>query len=75
MGHYFFQKPNKMRINILLFIVLLIGCNEDDFRKQIAVDSKIVVEGEIEEGDVAKVLLSFSVPIGATIDSTTILSM
>ena len=70
----FIKKANKMKITILLFLVLLISCNEADFRQQIAVDSKIVVEGEIEEGDVAKVLLSFSVPIGATVDSTTILN-
>ena len=70
----FLKKDNKMKITFLLFLVLLISCNEDDFRQQIAVDSKIVVEGEIEEGDVAKVLLSFSVPIGATVDSTTILN-
>jgi hypothetical protein len=53
---------------------VLISCNNDDISKQISVESKIVVEGSIEEGDVAKVVLSRSVPIGAAVDSTTILN-
>lgn len=53
---------------------MLIGCNNNDISKQISVESKIVVEGAIEEGDVAKVVLSRSVPIGVAVDSTTILN-
>jgi hypothetical protein len=63
-----------MKKIILLFLVVLISCNKDDFGKEIKVDSKIVVEGWIEEGDVAQVILSRSIPINADIDSTTILN-
>lgn len=63
-----------MKKLILLFFVVLISCNKDDFFKEIEVDSKIVVEGWIEEGDVAQVILSRSIPIKADIDSTTILN-
>ena len=63
-----------MKNLILSFFVVLISCNNDDISKQISVESKIVVEGSIEEGDVAKVILSRSVPIGSLVDSTTILN-
>ena len=63
-----------MKNLILSFFVVLISCNNDDISKQISVESKIVVEGSIEEGDVAKVILSRSVPIGSIVDSTTILN-
>lgn len=63
-----------MKNVILSFFVVLISCNNDNISKQISVESKIVVEGSIEEGDVAKVVLSRSVPIGAAVDSTTILN-
>lgn len=63
-----------MKNLIILFFVVLIGCNNIDISKQISVESKIVVEGAIEEGDVAKVVLSRSVPIGVAVDSTTILN-
>lgn len=63
-----------MKNLIILFFVVLIGCNNNDISKQISVESKIVVEGAIEEGDVAKVVLSRSVPIGVAVDSTTILN-
>ncbi len=59
---------------LLLFFVVLLSCNNDDISKQISVESKIVVEGSIEEGGVANVLLSRSIPIGAEVDSTTVLS-
>ena len=63
-----------MKNLMLLFFIVLISCNNEDISKQISVESKIVVEGSIEEGDVAKVILSRSVPIGAAVDSTTILN-
>ena len=63
-----------MKNLILSFFVLLISCTNEDITKQISVESKIVVEGSIEEGGVAKVLLSRSVPIGVAVDSTTILN-
>ena len=63
-----------MKNLILSFFVLLISCTNEDITKQISVESKIVVEGSIEEGGFAKVLLSRSVPIGVAVDSTTILN-
>ena len=63
-----------MKNLILSFFVVLTSCNNDDISKQISVESKIVVEGSIEEGDVAKVVLSRSVPIGVAVDSSTILN-
>ena len=63
-----------MKNIMLLFFIVLISCNNDDISKQISVESKIVVEGSIEEGDVANVILSRSVPIGAAVDSTTVLN-
>lgn len=41
--------------------------------KSVDGESKIVVEGWIEQGDVPQVILSRSIPINAVIDSTTIL--
>ena len=63
-----------MKNLILSFFVVLISCTNEDISKQISVESKIVVEGSIEEGGFAKVLLSRSVPIGVAVDSTTILN-
>ncbi len=63
-----------MKNLMLLFFVLLISCNKEDITKQVTVNSKIVVEGSIEFGGYAEVLLSRSVPIGAAVDSTTILN-
>ena len=63
-----------MKNRILSFFVVLISCTNEDITKQISVESKIVVEGSIEEGGFAKVLLSRSVPIGVAVDSTTILN-
>ena len=63
-----------MKNLILSFFVVLISCNKEDITKQISVESRIVVEGSIEEGGFAKVLLSRSVPIGVAVDSTTILN-
>ena len=63
-----------MKNLILSFFVVLTSCNNDDISKQISVESKIVVEVSIEEGYVAKVVLSRSVPIGVAVDSSTILN-
>ena len=41
--------------------------------KSVDGESKIVVEGWIEQGDVPQVILSRSMPVNAVIDSTTIL--
>lgn len=63
-----------MRENILFLLVLIIvSCSKDDFSVQTNIESKIVVEGWIEEGDYAQVLLSSSIPVTGVIDSTTVL--
>ncbi|WP_369766127.1 DUF4249 domain-containing protein [Flavobacterium sp. WC2429] len=59
---------------LLFFCMLFLSCNQDTFDKSSNTDSKIVVEGWIETNDYAQVILSTSIPIAATIDSTTILN-
>lgn len=65
-----------MKIYILLFFVLIMtSCSKDDFvSEQKSLESKIVVEGYIEDGDFANVLLSSSIPVTNVIDSTNVLS-
>lgn len=64
-----------MKIHILFFFgLLMIGCSKDDFSEQKSLESKLVVEGFIEEGDFANVLLSSSIPVTNVIDSTNVLS-
>ncbi|MFH7016898.1 DUF4249 domain-containing protein [Flavobacterium sp. FlaQc-47] len=63
-----------MKKNILfLFTLILLSCSKDDFSEQ-SIESKIVVEGWIEEGDYAQVLLSSSIPVTDVIDSTNVLN-
>jgi hypothetical protein len=50
----------------------LVGCNRDNFDKEIPLESKIVVEGWIEEGDFANVILMKSIPTNSVIDSSTV---
>ncbi|QSB26698.1 DUF4249 domain-containing protein [Flavobacterium sp. CLA17] len=59
---------------LLLLVVLTISCSGDDFVKQDNVESKIVVEGWIEEGDFAQVFLSSSIPVTNVIDSANVLN-
>ncbi|WP_073016723.1 DUF4249 domain-containing protein [Flavobacterium micromati] len=59
---------------LLIFCLLLISCNHNDFENSTQLESKIVVEGWIESGDYAQVILSTSIPIAASVDSTTILN-
>lgn len=54
--------------------MLFLSCNQDDFSSSSDSDSKIVVEGWIENDDYAQVILSTSIPITAVVDSTTILN-
>lgn len=54
--------------------LILIGCSNDDFKTEKSLESKIVVEGWIEEGDFANVLLSSSIPVTDVIDSTNVLN-
>ncbi|MEZ7497487.1 DUF4249 domain-containing protein [Flavobacterium sp. Arc3] len=64
-----------MKQFIVLFICMLfLSCNQDDFSSSSDSDSKIVVEGWIENDDYAQVILSTSIPITAVVDSTTILN-
>ncbi|PKH66383.1 DUF4249 domain-containing protein [Flavobacterium sp. ALD4] len=64
-----------MKQFIVLFICMLfLSCNQDDFSSSSDSDSKIVVEGWIENDDYAQVILSTSIPTTAVIDSTTILN-
>lgn len=53
---------------------MMISCSKDDFSTQTSLKSKIVVEGWIEEGDFAQVLLSSSIPVTDVIDSTNVLN-
>jgi hypothetical protein len=66
-----------MKYLYFLSVILLGGftasCSREDYVKNVDGDSKIVVEGWIEQGDVPQVILSRSIPINAVIDSTTIL--
>ncbi|MEL1253284.1 DUF4249 domain-containing protein [Flavobacterium sp. DGU38] len=59
---------------LFLFGLVVISCSNNDFSIQQSQESKIVVEGWIEEGDFANVLLSTSIPVTGTIDSTSVLS-
>lgn len=58
---------------LFLFVVTMISCSKDDFSTQ-STESKVVVEGWIEEGDYAQVLLSSSIPVTDVIDSTNVLN-
>ncbi|MBP4136587.1 DUF4249 domain-containing protein [Flavobacterium geliluteum] len=62
-----------MKKYLLFLFVLVISCSKDDFSQQLSHESKIVVEGWIEEGDFAQVLLSSSIPITDVVDSTNVL--
>jgi hypothetical protein len=58
---------------LFLFALIIMSCSKDDFSEQ-SIESKIVVEGWIEEGDYAQVLLSSSIPVTDVIDSTNVLN-
>lgn len=59
---------------LFLFVLVMANCSRDDFSEQASIESKIVVEGWIEEGDYAQVLLSSSIPVADVIDSTNVLN-
>jgi hypothetical protein len=64
-----------MKKNILfLFSVLLFSCDQTGFDTSTDLDSKIVVEGWIEEGEYSQIILSSSIPVSSSIDSLSILS-
>lgn len=57
---------------LFLFVLVVTSCAQDDFSDQTNLESKIVVEGWIEEGDFANVLLSSSIPVTDAVDSTNV---
>lgn len=57
---------------VFFLSICMISCSREDYVKSVDGESKIVVEGWIEQGDVPQVILSRSIPINAVIDSTTI---
>jgi hypothetical protein len=59
-------------LSVPFLLVFMISCSREDYVKNVEGESEIVVEGWIEQGDVPQVILSRSIPINATIDSTTI---
>lgn len=59
---------------MLFFVLLMISCVKDDLSVQNNLESKIVVEGWIEEGDYAQVLLSSSIPVTDVIDTANVLN-
>ncbi|KAF2336072.1 DUF4249 domain-containing protein [Flavobacterium nitrogenifigens] len=59
---------------LFVFGLLAVSCSSDNFDEQKNMESKIVVEGWIEEGDYANVLLSSSIPVADVIDSTNVLN-
>jgi hypothetical protein len=58
---------------LFLLMILVCSCNNDTFNDGIKLESKLAVEGWIEEGDGAQVILSRTIPIGNVIDSTNVL--
>ncbi|MFB9078792.1 DUF4249 domain-containing protein [Flavobacterium procerum] len=58
---------------LVFFIVIMASCAKDDLGIK-STESKIVVEGWIEEGDYANVLLSTSIPVTDAVDSTNVLN-
>jgi len=59
---------------LLLFVLIIASCSSDNLSEQASVESKIVVDGWIEEGGYAQVLLSTSIPVSDVIDSTNVLN-
>ena len=58
---------------LFLLTLLLLSCSKEELSEQVYLESKIVVEGSIEEDGFAEVLLSSSIPVTSVIDSTNIL--
>ncbi|OUL62046.1 DUF4249 domain-containing protein [Flavobacterium sp. AJR] len=58
---------------LFLLIIVVCSCNNDTFSDGIKLESKLAVEGWIEEGDGARVILSRTIPINDVIDSTNVL--
>ncbi|WP_409417446.1 DUF4249 domain-containing protein [Flavobacterium sp. PS2] len=58
---------------LFLLMIVVCSCNSDTFSDGIKLESKLAVEGWIEEGDGARVILSRTIPINDVIDSTNVL--
>ncbi|MEA9411342.1 DUF4249 domain-containing protein [Flavobacterium sp. PL02] len=58
---------------LFLLIIVVCSCNNDTFSDGIKLESKLAVEGWIEEGDGPQVILSRTIPINDVIDSTNVL--
>lgn len=58
---------------LFVFALLITGCSKEGFIEK-GIESKIVAEGWIEEGDYAQVLLSSSIPVTDVIDSTNVVN-
>lgn len=54
-------------------MIIVCSCNSDAFSDGIKLESKLAVEGWIEEGDVPQVILSSTIPINDIVDSTNVL--
>lgn len=63
----------KKYILFLLIIIISSCSNNDIFSDGIKLESKLAVEGWIEEGDVPQVILSSTIPINDVVDSTNVL--
>ena len=59
---------------LFLFGLVIISCSSNDYTEEKSIESRIVVEGWIEEGDYASVLLSSSIPVAGIVDSTNVLN-
>jgi len=59
---------------LFVFAIIITSCSNDNINEQKSLESKLVVEGWIEEGDYAQVLLSSSIPVTDVIDSTNVLN-
>ncbi|MDH6356585.1 DUF4249 domain-containing protein [Parabacteroides sp. PF5-9] len=55
---------------IIIISVFILSCQHRKAYDDIPFESKLVVEGWIEDGDVARVILTQSIPIKETVDST-----
>jgi hypothetical protein len=58
---------------LFLLMITVCSCNNDTFSDGIKLESKLAVEGWIEEGDGAQVILSRTIPINDVVDSTNVL--
>ncbi|KIC01957.1 hypothetical protein OA88_11340 [Flavobacterium sp. JRM] len=58
---------------LFLLMIVVCSCNSDTFSDGIKLESKLAVEGWIEEGDGARVILSRTIPINDVVDSTNVL--